>query len=153
RAWLSRLGGFVLDDDELTWPFPAPSERLREHLTRLASLLWRKIKHGELLFYPAPARDSWRYPPRAPVDFRFANLQKLGGRAVDPRDGGLDSLRYYVDQYLSRFGFPHNPGRAALRRDIAAVKRSFDRRRLTRLVRALTPVEPGAPDPAPLELL
>lgn len=158
RSWLSHLAGFDLDPDELSRTFPRPSEALHQHLARLADLLWRKIKLGEELFFPLPTdAQSWCRSDHAAVDFRFVNLQRLPHHTLDRSTSRpSESSNFYIDQYLSRFKLPERAeldSYERLAREIELIKIQLDLDRLERLAATLVPVEHGAPDIAPLELM
>jgi hypothetical protein len=157
RLWLSRLGGFEIEDDKLRDPFTIAGNHVDNLIHELSHLLWNKIKKGNQLFYePQPDVLPWRHNADADIDFRFINLNRLGERKVRWRSSihGVTSWNFYIDQILAGHYLPESAeSRQALRQEVARIKENFDAKRLERLVGELSPVQNRRLDASPLELL
>ncbi len=159
RLWLSGFGGFRLSDKDLHRPLAAPSRKQRRLAEALGNLLWRKIKLGAPLFFPAnDTTNPWRYQSDGFADFRIANLTRTPPRAYDwpSFPDPAETFSFYVQQHLSHFRFPADRPASThdrLRRELLAIKQDFDQSRLQALTSRLTRVDPKQADPAPLEMI
>ena len=116
RHWLSHLSGgaVALSHAALSEPVAIKHPWQRRLLRKLAELSWEKVKNEPTLrVKPTVKRTaSWRAPKSAPLDYRFANLNRMG-RADEyaaSRNARTDAnFGYFFAQWIGAHDFASFP--------------------------------------------